>query len=247
MNEINELIEDIKKSNKIVFFGGAGVSTESGIPDFRSSSGIYNKKFKYNPEYMLSHSFFMSNTLDFYDFYRSNFDLRKYKPNITHFVLKKLEDKGKMLGIVTQNIDGLHEKAGSKNVYTLHGSIYKNRCMNCFKKYDEKYIFNTEGIPKCECGGIVKPEVVLYEEGLPEDMVNGAISSLRQADLVIVGGTSLTVYPANTFLMYANNAKIYIINNAKKEDNIFLRNNLKDIIYINSKLGDVFEKINKTL
>lgn len=248
-NKIKKLIEDIKKYKKIVFFGGAGVSTESGIPDFRSKDGIYNKKYKYNPEYMLSHTFFVKNTEEFFDFYKSSFDLRKYKPNITHKVLKKLEDSGKLIGIITQNIDGLHEKAGSKKVYNLHGSIYENECMECKKRYNEKEIFEKEGIPRCSCGGIIKPKVVLYEEALDENVINQAVNILKEADLVIVGGTSLMVYPANTFLSYAKNAKIYIINKSELNINplLFGLNFKKEIIHIESSLGKVFEKIQRNV
>lgn len=248
--KVNVLIDLINKSKNIVFFGGAGVSTESGIPDFRSKDGIYNMKFKYSPEYMLSHTFFVKNTKEFYDFYRAMMDSRKYLPNITHKVLKKMEDNGNLKAVITQNIDGLHEKAGSKKVYNLHGNIYENKCMKCGKMYDAKSAFDSLEVPKCSCGGIIKPEVVLYEEGLDDEVVNGAIKKLREADLLIVGGTSLTVYPANTFIALTNAKNIVIINKDRPNlDYIYLNPAFldKNIIFIESSLGKVFEKVDKII
>lgn len=197
-NKINKFKEWLDSSNNIVFFGGAGVSTESGIPDFRSKDGLYNQHYKYPPEVILSHTFFINNTEEFYCFYKSKLNSLKYNPNITHIKLAELEKKGKLQAIVTQNIDGLHQKAGSKKVLELHGSIYRNYCMNCKNFYDAKYVFNSKGIPKCSCGGIIKPNVVLYGEGLDETTIENAIKAIQNADLLIIAGTSLTVYPASS-------------------------------------------------
>ena len=179
MDKVMELQKMIDESNNIVFFGGAGVSTESGIKDFRSKDGLYNMQYKYPPEKILSHSFFMHNTLEFYKFYRDKLNCLDALPNICHKYLANLEKKGKLSAIVTQNIDGLHEKAGNKKIYNLHGSIYNNYCMNCEKKFDASFIFNSTGIPKCQCGGIIKPDVVLYEEALDDNVVEGAINAVE--------------------------------------------------------------------
>lgn len=247
---MEELLKCIKESKNIVFFGGAGVSTESNIPDFRSVDGIYNMKFKYPPEYMFSHTFFMKDPEEFYNFYRSQMDVRKYLPNITHKVLAEMEDKGILKGVVTQNIDGLHEKAGSKNVFNLHGSIYENYCMKCGKKVSVENVLDVKGIPKCECGGILKPKVVLYEEALDEEVVQGALNLINSCDLLIVGGTSLTVYPANTFILNTNAKNIFIINKEKPNlDFMFFKNDFSDknIVYIESSLGKVFEKVKEII
>lgn len=247
---MEELLKCIKESKNIVFFGGAGVSTESNIPDFRSADGIYNMKFKYPPEYMLSHTFFMKDPEEFYNFYRSQMDVRKYLPNITHKVLSEMEDKGILKGIVTQNIDGLHEKAGSKNVFNLHGSIYENYCMKCGKKVSAENVLDLTSVPKCECGGILKPKVVLYEEALDEEVVQGALNLINSCDLLIVGGTSLTVYPANTFIFNTSAKNIFIINKEKPNlDFMFFKNGFSDknIVYIESSLGKVFEKVKEII
>lgn len=194
MDKINILIEWIKESNNIVFFGGAGVSTESGLKDFRSVDGLYNEKYDYPPEEILSHSFFRDYTDEFYKFYKDKLNTNGLKPNITHEVLEKLESIGKLKAIITQNIDGFHQEAGSKNVLELHGSIKRNYCIDCHKFYDDDYIFNSKGIPTCDCGGIVKPDVVLYEEGLDSNTVKDTIKYISEADLLIIGGTSLNVY-----------------------------------------------------
>ena len=213
IDKITEFKEIIKSSNNIVFFGGAGVSTESGIPDFRSKDGLYNQKYKYPPEEILSHSFFMNNTKAFYEFYRDKLNSLKYEPNITHNKLAELESAGKLKAIVTQNIDGLHQKAGSKNVYELHGSVLRNYCMKCHKFYDAAKIFNTiDEIPHCNCGGIIKPDVVLYEEGLDNDIVSSAINAISNADTLIIGGTSLNVYPAAGLIHYYKGNKLILIN-----------------------------------
>ena len=212
MKDIDKLQKIIDESNYIVFFGGAGVSTSSGIPDFRSKDGLYNQKFKYPPEIMLSSGFFYANTTEFYKFYKDKFNLLNYQPNIVHNYLFKLEQSGKLKAIITQNIDGLHQKAGSKNVLELHGSIYRNRCMNCNKFYDENIVFSSESIPKCSCGGIIKPEVVLYNEGLDENTVLSTIKYISSCDLLIIAGTSLTVYPASGFISYFKGKNLVIIN-----------------------------------
>ena len=237
MDSILKLKELINNSNRIVFFGGAGVSTESGIPDFRSKDGLYNQKYDYPPEEILSHHFFMDNPKEFYHFYKDKLNTLDKEPNICHKYLKELEDKNKLLGIITQNIDGLHEKAGSKNIALLHGTIYKNHCMDCGKSYDAEYVFNSKDIPLCSCGGIIKPDVVLYEEGLDDDTVNKAINMLKSADLLIVAGTSLTVYPAAGFINYYGGKNLVIINkDITNYDNIAT-------LVIHDSLGNVFSKL----
>ena len=191
--KIEEFKKMIKESKNIVFFGGAGVSTESGIPDFRSKNGLYNQKYKYPPEEILSHTFFMTHTEEFFEFYKAKMNSLKYQPNTTHKKLAELEKEGKLKAIITQNIDGLHQKAGSKNVLELHGSVMHNYCMKCGKEYSAEYVFNSVGVPKCECGGIIKPDVVLYEESLNEGTLEKAVEAIEEADVFIVGGTSLTV------------------------------------------------------
>lgn len=237
MNKIEKLQEMIDKSNNIVFFGGAGVSTESGIKDFRSVDGLYNEKYDYPPEVILSHTFFMNNTKEFYKFYRDKLNTLNIEPNITHNFLKLLEDKGKLKAIVTQNIDGLHEKANSKNVLLLHGTIYRNYCMKCNKFYDAEYVFNNKDVPRCDCGGLIKPDVVLYEEALNEKVVSEAIKAIKDADLLIIAGTSLAVYPAASYINYFNGKYLVIIN--KDSTPYDLRANL----VINDKLGNVFSKL----
>lgn len=213
MNEKLEKIID--ESNNIVFFGGAGVSTESGIPDFRSRDGLYNQKYKYPPEEILSHTFFMNNTEDFYNFYRDKIIKYDAKPNAAHIRLAELEKEGKLKAVVTQNIDGLHYDAGSKNVFELHGSIRRNHCMKCGKFFTLNYIKSSEGVPRCECGGVIKPDVVLYEESLDDKTVEGAVSAIQKADVLIVGGTSLTVYPAAGFLRYYKGNHLVLINKTR--------------------------------
>ena len=212
MDKIKKLQELIDGSKTIVFFGGAGVSTASGIKDFRSKDGLYNMKYDYPPEEILSHSFFVSKTEEFYKFYRDKMNCLDKLPNECHLYLTKLEEKGKLKAIITQNIDGLHQKAGSKNVLELHGSIYRNRCMDCNKFYDEKIVFNSDSIPKCSCGGLIKPEVVLYEEPLDSEIINNTIKYISNCDLLIVAGTSLTVYPASGFISYFRGKNLVIIN-----------------------------------
>ena len=214
-----KLKEMIDECEHIVFFGGAGVSTESNIPDFRSESGLYNAIQTYgeSPERMLSHSFFVNNTETFFDYYKNNLIYLDAKPNAAHKALAKLEKEGKLDAVVTQNIDGLHQEAGSKKVYELHGSVHRNYCMDCNEFYDVNYIMDdancTDGIPRCKkCGGIVKPDVVLYEEALDETQITGAVNAISNADMLIIGGTSLAVYPAASFVQYFRGKHLVIIN-----------------------------------
>lgn len=211
--KVKKLQEIIDDSQRIVFFGGAGVSTESGIPDFRSVDGLYHQKFKYPPETMLSHTFFKQNTWDFFDFYKNRVIPADPKPNAAHLKLAELEKAGKLIGVVTQNIDGLHQAAGSEKVYELHGSVLRNYCMNCGKFFDYKYVLESSGIPECDvCGGVVKPDVVLYEEGLDNDTLVGAVNAISSADTMIVAGTSLVVYPAAGLLQYFRGKWLVLIN-----------------------------------
>lgn len=206
---LKEIIDD---SERIVFFGGAGVSTESNIPDFRSADGLYRQKYKYSPEQIVSHSFFMQNTEAFYEFYKSKMMFLDAKPNQAHRKLAELEREGRLTAVVTQNIDGLHQAAGSRNVLELHGSIHRNYCQRCGKFYDAAYVKNAEGIPRCECGGIIKPDVVLYEEGLDPDIIQNSVHAISQADTLIIGGTSLIVYPAAGFIDYFRGKHLVVIN-----------------------------------
>ena len=211
--ELETLKKWIDNSDNIVFFGGAGVSTESGIPDFRSVDGLYNQQYDYPPETILSHTFFRRNTEEFYRFYRAKMLALDAKPNAAHKKLAQWEQEGKLKAVVTQNIDGLHQAAGSKMVYELHGSVLRNYCQKCGAFYDARYILESQGIPKCErCGGIIKPDVVLYEEGLDDATMRGAIRAISHADVLIIGGTSLTVYPAAGLIDYYNGNKLVLIN-----------------------------------
>ena len=212
MDKIEQLQKIIDHSSRIVFFGGAGVSTESGIPDYRSVDGLYHQKFKYPPEVMLSHTFFMSHTEEFYDFYRNKLLALDAKPNAAHLKLAELEKAGKLLAVITQNVDGLHQKAGSKNVYELHGSVHRYFCMDCHKPYTVECVTDCKGVPKCDCGGTIKPDVVLYEEGLDDSVIVGAINVLRAADTLIIGGTSLVVYPAAGLVNYFSGGNLVVIN-----------------------------------
>lgn len=236
-SNIEKLKEYINESNNIVFFGGAGVSTESGIPDFRSKDGLYNQKYDYPPEEILSHSFFIEKPKEFYKFYKDKMNSLKYEPNITHKQLVELEKIGKLKAIVTQNIDGLHQKAGSKNVLELHGSVLRNYCMKCNKFYPAEFIFDSKGIPKCNCGGIIKPDVVLYEESLDNTILHNSIQYIQNADLLIVAGTSLTVQPASGLINYFGGKHIVLINKNKTQ-----YDNKADLI-INESLGKVFKVI----
>ena len=211
-SEIETLKQWVNESSRIVFFGGAGVSTESGIPDFRSVDGLYNQKFEYPPETIISHSFYEQRPEYFFRFYREKMLPLGFEPNVTHRVLARWEQEGRLLAVVTQNIDGLHQKAGSKNVYELHGSVLRNYCVRCGKFYPAEFVRDADGVPRCTCGGIVKPDVVLYEESLDEDVISGAVSAIARADMLIVGGTSLTVYPAAGFLGYYRGKRLVLIN-----------------------------------
>lgn len=232
--------EVLNRSKRVVFFGGAGVSTESNIPDFRSESGLYNAVSKYgqSPETMLSRTFFMQNMETFYDYYKNNLIYRDAQPNKAHLSLAKMEEEGKLIGVVTQNIDGLHQLAGSKKVYELHGSVLRNYCMDCGTFYDLDYIMDPENchgqIPKCKkCGGIVKPDVVLYEEALDDQVITGAVNAIRNADTLIVGGTSLVVYPAAGLINYFNGDDLVLINKSQTQYDT------KATLVINDSIGKV--------
>jgi len=233
MDKIEKLKSMIKECNNIVAFTGAGISTDSGLKDFRSKDGLYKKQSKYPAEYMLSSNCFYNNQEEFYEYYKENFNCLDIKPNITHNLLKKLEDIGKLKAIITQNIDGLHTKAGSTNVYEIHGTIYKNNCLKCNKEYEAKYVFNSKGIPKCTCGGVIKPQVVLYGEMLPDNDYMGGLLAISKADMLIVLGSSLTVYPASGMIESFNGKYLVIINNDKtpydKIANLVINDNLSKI------------------
>ena len=235
---IQKLSTLIKQSDNIVFFGGAGASTESNIPDFRSEKGIYNikAKYKYSPETMLSHSFFMEKTSLFFDFYKSSMVFPNALPNLAHETLSKLEQSGKLKAVITQNIDGLHQIAGSKNVLELHGSIYKNYCMNCHKFFDLGYVLKSTNIPYCDaCNGIVKPDVVLYEEGLDQEIIEKSVSAIHDADVLIIGGTSLSVYPAAGLVDYYKGDKLILINKGE----VYKQN--KTLLVFKDSIGEVLD------
>lgn len=233
-----QLQQIINESNNIVFFGGAGVSTESGIPDFRSVDGLYNQKYDYSPEEILSHTFFNAHTEYFYDFYRDKMLALDAEPNAAHLKLAELEQAGKLSAVVTQNIDGLHQKAGSKNVFELHGSVHRNYCTSCHKFYNAEYIKSSKGVPRCNCGGIIKPDVVLYEEGLDDNTVSGAINAIKNADCLIVAGTSLNVYPAAGFIRYFCGKYFVLINRDPTP-----ADSMADLV-IHDKVGKVLSAIN---
>ena len=237
MNETQELQKMIDESKKVVFFGGAGVSTESGIPDFRSVDGLYNQHYKYPPEMMLSHTFYKTHTAEFFDFYRDKMLCLNAKPNAAHIKLAELEKKGKLTAVVTQNIDGLHQLADSKTVYELHGSVHRNYCQKCHKLYDAEFMLKSKGIPKCTCGGTIKPDVVLYEEGLNQDTLFGAINAIENADMLIIGGTSLAVYPAANLINYYSGNRLVLINQTSTP-----RDNIANLL-IQSKIGEVLSQI----
>lgn len=248
--QIQKFIEMINNSNNIVFFGGAGVSTESGIPDFRSKDGLYNQhdvKFdKYEPEYLLSRDCLYNNPKVFFEFYRQKMDTRNIEPNITHKVLAKLEEMGKLKAIVTQNIDGLHQKAGSKEVYEIHGTTQRTYCSKCKKEYDSDYIFNTdESIPRCNCErrGIIRPDVTLYGENLPNHAVNKALEAIETADMLIIAGTSLKVYPAAGFVNHFQGDHIVVINREKLDIPL----HPEDDLIICDSMGKVFKEIDNYL
>lgn len=236
---VDKLKEIVDKSNNIVFFGGAGVSTESNIPDFRSETGLYKTKddFQYSPEEMLSHSFFINHTEDFYNFYKSKMIYKSAEPNGAHLTLAELENLKKLKAVITQNIDGLHQKAGSKNVLELHGSVNRNYCTDCGKFFDLDYIINSKSIPKCDCGGIVKPDVVLYEEALDENIVEASIDFIKKAEVLIIGGTSLSVYPAAGLIRYFRGKHLILINKSATS-----YDNLAEVI-INESISETLKKL----
>lgn len=238
MNEkIAELKKIIDESDNIVFFGGAGVSTESGVPDFRSVDGLYNQDYDYPPEMILSHTFYRRNPNEFFRFYRNKMLLPDVKPNTAHKVLAKLEEVGKLKAVITQNIDGLHQAAGSKMVYELHGSVHRNHCQECKKFYGFDEIYKMKGVPKCECGGIIKPDVVLYEEGLDERTIQLSVSAISKADVLIIGGTSLAVYPAAGLVDYFRGKRLVLINKSKTQ-----KEQRADLV-INEPIGEVLGQV----
>lgn len=234
--EVEKLRQILDNSKKIVFFGGAGVSTESGIPDFRSVDGLYQQKYKYPPEQIVSHSFFMYKTDEFYEFYKDKMMALDAKPNNAHLALAKLEEEGKLTAVITQNIDGLHQMAGSKEVLELHGSIHRNYCTRCRKFYTAKEVKEAIGVPKCDCGGIIKPDVVLYEEGLDQDIIQKSIWHIRNADTLIIGGTSLVVYPAAGLIDYFRGDNLVVINKSPTS-----RDKQADLC-INGSIGEVLKE-----
>ena len=237
MTKMEKLKKWIEESNRIVFFGGAGVSTESGIKDFRSVDGLYNQKFEYPPETIISHSFYERRPEYFFRFYREKMLPLDYEPNITHKVLAKWEREGKLSAVVTQNIDGLHQKAGSRNVLELHGSVLRNYCTRCRKAYRAEFVRDADGVPRCSCGGTIKPDVVLYEEGLDQDTIEKSVMAIRQADLLIVAGTSLTVYPAAGLINYYRGNRLVLIN---RDETPYDR--YADLVFHES-LGDIFSQL----
>lgn len=237
MNKTDMLNKMIKESENIVFFGGAGVSCESGIKDFRSANGIYSMNYKYPPEEVLSHTFYETHTADFYDFYRKYLCFPDAKPNKAHYKLAELEKCRKLKAVITQNVDGLHQSAGSKNVFELHGSASRNYCVKCGKFYDFNTVYNSIGIPRCECGGIIKPDVVLYEESLNDKTIHGAIKAISDADMLIVAGTSLKVYPAAGFIRYFKGKNFVLINIDETDmDSEFG-------LVIHDKVGEILDKV----
>ena len=237
MTNLQQLKQWINESKSAVFFGGAGVSTESGIPDFRSVDGLYNQKFEYPPETIISHSFFVRKPEYFFRFYREKMLPLGFEPNVTHKVLARLEAEGHLAAVVTQNIDGLHQKAGSKRVFELHGSVLRNYCVKCGKFYRAEVVRDTKGIPLCDCGGIIKPDVVLYEEPLDENVMAGAIAAIGKADLLIVGGTSLTVYPAAGLLHYYRGQRLVLINRDETPYDSYAN------LVFHESLGDIFSRL----
>ena len=235
---VERLQEMIDESSNIVFFGGAGVSTESNIPDFRSADGIYHQSYKYSPEEVVSHSFYEKHPKAFFEFYREKMMVLDAKPNAAHLKLAELENAGKIKAVITQNIDGLHQKAGSRNVLELHGSVHRNYCRRCGKLFDAQYLLRSSGVPRCDqCGGAVKPDVVLYEEALDQAVLQKAAGALRQADLLIVGGTSLTVYPAAGLLRYFQGSRLAVVNQTA------LSLDQEADLLIQGQIGQVFSQL----
>lgn len=236
--DVTERLKNIVASMKRgVFFGGAGVSTESGIPDFRSEDGLYRMKYKYPPERMLSHSFFLSHTEEFFEFYRDKMLYLDARPNAAHVKLAEWEKEGRLAAVVTQNIDGLHQKAGSHNVLELHGSVLRNHCMDCGRSYPVDYVASATGVPRCECGGIVKPDVVLYEEPLDDDVLEAAVDAIRSADTLIVGGTSLNVYPAAGLVDFFRGDELVVINKGLPARAV------AGALFVDGKIGETFSKL----
>ena len=235
--DITKLKSIIDESDNIVFFGGAGVSTESGIPDFRSVDGLYNQKFRFPPEEILSHSFFTANPEEYYRFHHEKLRLGNTKPNAAHLKLAELEAKGKLKAVITQNIDGLHQAAGSKNVFELHGSLLRAYCSRCRKIYPHELINSGNGVPKCSCGGVIRPDIVFYEEALDQDVISAAVHYIRQADVLIIGGTSLVVYPAAALINYYRGNKLVLINRDRTSCDEYA-----DLV-IRDKIGEVFSQI----
>ena len=238
MTETEKLKQWIEESGNVVFFGGAGVSTESGIPDFRSQDGLYSQQYQYPPEMIISHSFYLKNPEEFYRFYKNKMIFPDAKPNAAHLALARLERQGKVKAVITQNIDGLHQKAGSRNVLELHGSVYRNFCTRCGRAYGLDAVLQAEGVPRCSCGGIIKPDVVLYEEGLDSDVLQKAVFYIRHADVLIIGGTSLTVYPAAGLIDYYQGNRLVLINKSATA-----RDAHADLM-ISRPIGQVFEELN---
>ncbi len=237
-DEIKTLKNWIDSSSNIVFFGGAGVSTESNIPDFRSVDGLYNQEYDYPPETILSHTFFMRNPEEFFRFYKNKMLILDAQPNAAHYKLAEWEEQGKLKAVITQNIDGLHQAAGSRRVYELHGSVHRNYCMKCGKFFGPEYIKNADGVPHCdECGGMIKPDVVLYEEGLDNNIITSSIRAIAEADVLIIGGTSLVVYPAAGLIDYYRGSKLVLINKSSTS-----RDKMANLI-INDKIGEVFSQL----
>ena len=236
-NEVKKLKELIEGTDNIVFFGGAGVSTESGIPDFRSTDGLYHQEWKYPPEVILSHTFYESNPAEFFRFYRAKMLAPDAKPNAAHLKLAEWEAQGKLRAIVTQNIDNLHQMAGSRRVYELHGSVHRNYCEKCGKFHSFEFILNSTGVPRCECGGTVKPDVVLYEEGLDQATIQGAVRAIAEADVLIIGGTSLNVYPAAGLINYYRGNKLVLVNKSA------VARDLTAGLVIRDPIGEVFSQL----
>ena len=237
LEEINKLQSIVDESDNIVFFGGAGVSTESGIPDFRSVDGLYNQKYKYPPETIISHSFYRRNPEEFYRFYKDKMLFPEAKPNKAHMKLAELEAAGKLKAVITQNIDGLHQMAGSRRVIELHGSVHRNYCERCHKFYDLRYVIDAPGVPKCSCGGTIKPDVVLYEEGLNNQDIEDAIHYISEADTLIIGGTSLVVYPAAGLIRYFRGRHLVVINMSPTQSD------READLLITDKIGSVLDQI----
>ncbi len=237
MEGLEQFKKIMRETDNVVFFGGAGVSTESGIPDFRSVDGLYHQKYDYPPETILSHTFYRTHTEEFYRFYRDKMLCLTAEPNAAHRKLAQWEKEGRLKAVVTQNIDGLHQAAGSKKVLELHGSVHRNYCEKCHKFYDAEYILNTKGVPKCECGGPIKPDVVLYEEGLDNQVISEAVSYIRAADVLIIGGTSLAVYPAAGLIDYYEGNKLVLINKTATP-----RDKMADLV-IQGSIGEIFSQV----